>query len=96
MITVEKYEEISDAMLFRSTRLGALFQVIHQWDGYVSAAVYLTKPQISALAHNISSQPNKLLDKTSIHVVIDDGVSSLSVFIPCAQGFYCLGLIFVL
>ena len=58
-------------------RLGALFQVIKQWDGHVSAAVYLTRTQLPLLSGNISAQPSNLLRNTRIHVVIEDGVSHI-------------------
>ena len=64
-------------------RLGALFQVIKQWDGHVSAAVYLTRTQLPLLSGNISAQPRHLLANTHIHVVIDDGVSSVTMTENC-------------
>ena len=64
-------------------RLGALFQVIKQWDGHVSAAVYLTRTQLPLLSGNISAQPRHLLANTHIHVVIDDGVSSSIITVIC-------------
>ncbi len=56
-------------------RLGALFHVVDQWSGPVSAAVYLTELELPLLEANISSQPPGLMDKTTLHTVIDDGVS---------------------
>ena len=66
-------------------RLGALFQVIKQWDGHVSAAVYLTRTQLPLLSGNISAQPRHLLANTHIHVVIDDGVSSVTI----TENYFC-------
>ena len=71
-------------------RLGALFQVIKQWDGHVSAAVYLIRTQLPLLSGNISAQPRHLLANTHIHVVIDEGVSSVTI----TENYFCFKIEF--
>ncbi len=75
-------------MLSDCCRLPSLLRVIKQWDGFVSAAVYLKKQQIPVLRANLSNQPADLLRKTDIHAVIDDGVRVKCIYGSCVSAQY--------